>query len=123
MIACAGNRIVRPNRRTPILREVRFHPLAEEDLNQIDDFVATRSLSGARRLAERVEATVDRLCRFPDIGRQRDDLAAGIRTIPVDQTLLIAYKVEADHILVLRIFYAGRDFESNLGNEGQNRSD
>ncbi|WP_040326000.1 type II toxin-antitoxin system RelE/ParE family toxin [Aurantimonas manganoxydans] len=97
--------------------EIRFHPLAEEDLDAIDDFVALHSPSGARHLVERVERVenaVERLSRFPDSGRRRDDLAAGIRTLAIDRTLLLAYRIEHDHIVILRIFYAGRDFDGDL---------
>lgn len=111
------------NERTAILPKVRFHPLAEEDLDRIDDFVATRSPSGARRLAGRLEDVIGRLSAFPDIGRQRDDLALGIRTIAVDHTLLVAYRVDPGHILILRIFYAGRDFEADLRDDEQDKSD
>lgn len=122
-IACAGNRTGGSNARTAILREIRFHPLAEEDLDRIDDFVATRSPSGARGLAERLEGVIEQLSRFPDSGRPRDDLAVGIRTITVDHTLLVAYKVDPNHILILRIFYAGRDFEADLRDDEQDQSD
>lgn len=94
--------------------EIRFYPLAEEDLDAIDDFVALRSPSGARHLVERVENAVERLSRFPDSGRRRDDLAAGVRTLAIDRTLLLAYRIEHDHIVILRIFYAGRDFDGDL---------
>lgn len=82
-----------------------------------------RSPSGARHLAERFEGAIERLSRFPDSGRQRDDLALGIRTIAVDHTLLVAYRVDPDHILNLRIFYAGRDFEADLRDDEQDESD
>ena len=112
-----------PYERTAILREVRFHPFAEEDLDRIDDFVVMRSPTGARRLAEQLERAIERLSRFPDSGRQRDDLAAGIRTIAVDHTLLVAYRVDPGHLLILRIFYAGRDFEADLRDDEQDPSD
>ena len=94
--------------------EIRFHPLAEEDLDAIDDFVALRSPSGARHLVERVENAVERLSRFPDSGKRRDDLAPRVRTLAIDRTLLLAYRIEHDHIVILRIFYAGRDFDDDL---------
>lgn len=77
----------------------------------------------ARRLAERLEGAIERLSRFPESGRRRDDLAAEISTIAVDHTLLIAYRVDPGHILILRIFYAGRDFEADLRDDEQDQSD
>ncbi|EAS48705.1 possible plasmid stabilisation system protein [Aurantimonas manganoxydans SI85-9A1] len=116
-IVCATSKARGPSERARMRPEIRFHPLAEEDLDAIDDFVALHSPSGARHLVERVERVenaVERLSRFPDSGRRRDDLAAGIRTLAIDRTLLLAYRIEHDHIVILRIFYAGRDFDGDL---------
>ncbi|MAP18278.1 MAG: plasmid stabilization protein [Aurantimonas sp.] len=113
-IVCATSKARGPNERARMRPEIRFHPLAEEDLDAIDDFVALRSPSGARHLVERVENAVERLSQFPDSGRRRDDLAAGVRTLAIDRTLLLAYRIEHDHIVILRIFYAGRDFDGDL---------
>jgi toxin ParE1/3/4 len=45
-------------------------------------------------------------------GRPRDDLAAGLRTVPFERTAVIAYVVSGDLVEVINIFYGGRDYEA-----------
>ena len=62
-------------------------------------------------------------------GRARDDLEAGLRTVPFEHTAVIAYTVEDDCVRVTNIFYGGRDYEAlyrkapeSQSNEGPDKS-
>ena len=46
------------------------------------------------------------------IGRPRDDLEPGLRTIPFERSAVIAYKVEDDRVRIGNVFYGGRNFEA-----------
>lgn len=45
-------------------------------------------------------------------GRPRDDLAAGLRTVPCERRAVIAYRVIDDIVEVTNVFYGGRDYEA-----------
>jgi toxin ParE1/3/4 len=45
-------------------------------------------------------------------GRARDDIASGLLTVPFEHSAVIAYVIESDAVLVVNIFYGGRDYET-----------
>ena len=52
------------------------------------------------------------LATFPERGTKRDDLAPGIRTIGFERRATIAFRVGDDTVRIVRIFYAGRDYDA-----------
>lgn len=47
-------------------------------------------------------------------GTRRDDIRPGLRTVGFERRATIAFKVLAREVVIVRIFYGGRDFESIL---------
>jgi toxin ParE1/3/4 len=45
-------------------------------------------------------------------GRPRDDLAPGLRTVPFEKSVIIAYTIEGISVWITNIFYGGRDYEA-----------
>ena len=60
----------------------------------------------------RIETACMALATFPERGTKRDDLEPGIRTIGFERRATIAFRVEGDTVRIVRIFYAGRDYET-----------
>jgi toxin ParE1/3/4 len=54
------------------------------------------------------------LADFPYLGRAREDIAPGIRTLAFDRKVLVAYGVAKDLIRIVGIFRRGEDFETAL---------
>jgi toxin ParE1/3/4 len=54
------------------------------------------------------------LSEFPKRGTPRDDLRPGLRTIAWRRRVTIAFVVEDADVVVIGLFYGGRDFESLL---------
>ena len=50
-------------------------------------------------------------------GRARDDLRQGVRILPFERAAVIAYRILVEEVEVIKIFYAGRDYEASLLNE------
>ncbi|WP_235911528.1 type II toxin-antitoxin system RelE/ParE family toxin [Mesorhizobium xinjiangense] len=97
------------------IQHVVFTPLAEYDLSQIHDYIAGNSAPRiAAAFIDRIESACAALAEFPMRGVARDDLAPGIRTTNVEGRTLIAYRIEGHTLRIIRIFYAGRDFEAEL---------
>jgi toxin ParE1/3/4 len=93
--------------------EVRFRPQAEADLFALYRYISDQS--GPARAGEyigRIEAACMALATFPERGTKRDDLAQGVRTIGFERRATIAFRVEKKTVRIIRIFYAGRDFEA-----------
>lgn len=56
------------------------------------------------------------LSEFPNRGAPRDDVRAGLRTIAWRRRVTIAYIIEEHDVVVIGVFYGGRDFENLLSN-------
>ena len=92
----------------------RLAPQAERDLDAIWLYVAKES--GSLEVADRlIDEFVDRFCLlagFPYLGRLREeDLGVGRRTLPVGEYVII-YRVENEHVLILRVVHGRRDLEA-----------
>jgi len=95
--------------------KVNFRPEAEADLFLFALYRYISDHSGAVRAGDyvaRIEAACVALATFPQRGTKRDDLAPGIRTIGFERRATIAFRIESDTVRIVRIFYAGRDYET-----------
>jgi toxin ParE1/3/4 len=98
-----------------MIYKVAFRPGAEADLFALYQYISERS--GRTRAGDyiaRIEAACMALATFPERGTKRDDLAPGIRTIGFKRRATIAFRIEKDTVRIVRIFYAGRDFEAHF---------
>ena len=92
-------------------------PLADDDLDDIWYYVATKSAS--IEIADRVITSItDRfllLANHPNVGRPRDeDLRPGLRSFPVGQYVII-YRIEDEDVRILRVLHGRRDLQALLG--------
>ena len=92
-----------------------FSPEAIEDLRHVADYIAEQAGS-ARALAEidRIEAWCRSLTDLPERGRRRDDIRPGLRVISFQRRMTIAFTVQSDRVIILRILAAGRDIQALL---------
>lgn len=91
--------------------EVLFHPLADADLEAIYSYIANDSPERAIRFVRRLRSFCGTLQTMPLRGRSRDDLAAGVRTLVFEQRVVVAYRLVAERLMILRIFYAGQNID------------
>jgi len=91
--------------------EVRFHPLAEADLEAIYDHIAADSHDNAIAYVRRLRQQCLRLSFFPSRGHARRDLPPGVRAVVFERRTLIAYRREGERVVVLRLPCGGRDIE------------
>lgn len=96
---------------------VSYRPLAATDLEQIYDFIAedspARSLMFVRQIRQRCES----LAEMPEQAPSRDDLGPGVRLLTFNRRAMVAYRVERGEVLILRVFYAGRDYQAAVLDE------
>ncbi|AWI89618.1 type II toxin-antitoxin system RelE/ParE family toxin [Methylobacterium sp. DM1] len=94
--------------------KVVYRAEADADLLQIYRWVYEASLSPeiAERFLDRLMERCGRIGDAPHGGRPRDDLEPGLRTVPFEHSAVIAYRVEADRVRIVNVFYGGRDFET-----------
>jgi toxin ParE1/3/4 len=72
--------------------KLRFTPVARDDLENIWEYIAEENPPAATRVARMLMQKCGMLADNPLIGRQRDELAPGLRSLPAG-SYLIFYRV------------------------------
>ncbi len=89
-------------------RRLLLRPRARQDLDRIYDFIAAYAgASSAARITEKIEAQCRKLLAWPHRGSPHPELREGLRTIPCGKAV-IAYLVDRQQIVIVRIRYAGQ---------------
>ena len=92
------------------MRSARFRPAAEADLAEIQDYISRDHPAAARRLVQSLQARCLAIAATPNIGRPRDSLMKGLRSVTFGN-YLIFYSVGHDDITVERILHGRRDVD------------
>ena len=90
--------------------EIIFHPLAFDDLDRIDDFIAQDSPERAIAFIGRLRLFCMSLAEFPERGRRREEFGDDVRTLSFERRAVIAYRITGRTVDILHVFYAGQDF-------------
>ena len=93
-------------------RAVIFSPDARRDLLRLYDWIAERAGEEiALGYTDRLESYCLRFEVASNRGRRRDDIRPGLRIIGFERRVTIAFVVEADAVIILRLDYGGQDWE------------
>lgn len=96
----------------------RLHPAAERDLENIWRFTVERwSEEQAERYIEDLVRAFELLVRHPEIAKERKDFQPPVR-LHRHQSHLIAYRLEATRVAVVRVLHMRQDWQSALQLEG-----
>jgi len=94
---------------------VVFHPKAEAELEQLYDDIADRASPViAWNFIVGIRDHCLGLSTFPQRGTERVEIMPGLRIIGYRHALSIALAVEEEQVLILGIFYAGRNITAEL---------
>ena len=94
---------------------VSFRPRAKADLIALYDYISEEAgYVIAGEYIDRIEDACLSLIEFPKRGMQRDDISPGMRTIGFERRATIAFRVFKDEVVIIRIFYGGRNYEPLL---------
>lgn len=96
-------------------RRVVFSPEAQTDLETIYDFIADAATpTVALNYLERLEGYCAGMAPGSERGHRRDDVRPGLRIVGFERRITIAFTISTEDVTILRIFYAGRDWEKEL---------
>jgi len=93
-----------------VTHAVLLSPLATQDMIALHGWImewADRTVADA--YLDRIEQKVVNLAELPLRGTPPNDLGAGVRTLVFERKLLIAYRVESDAVIVLRVISGQRE--------------
>ena len=94
---------------------VTFTPEAEQHLVELYRYIAEASCpEAAARYVDSIVTFCEELASFPLRGRVRDDIRPGLRVTGYRRRVVVAFAVINQGVLVVGIFYGGRDYEPVL---------
>jgi toxin ParE1/3/4 len=91
-------------------------PKAGADLSEIWEFIAEESVDRADAMIDRIDAKFQAIAAQPLMGRERKELAAGLRSMPL-APYVIYYQVLTDGIVIVRVLHGARDAPSQFEDE------
>jgi toxin ParE1/3/4 len=94
--------------------KLRYTLPALADLRGILDYVAAHSPRGARRVQARLQAIIDLLLLYPNMGRRTNDPSVRRMTTP-PYPYLVFYEATETEIIIHAIRHAARDPSSMPG--------
>ena len=96
-------------------REVVFAPEAREDLAAVYDWIAeAASPELALRYVERLEKWCLGFDLAAERGHAREDIRPGLRVVGFERRVTLAFAVDEERATVLRLFWGGRDWQSEF---------
>ncbi|MDG4879430.1 type II toxin-antitoxin system RelE/ParE family toxin [Mesorhizobium sp. WSM4935] len=92
-----------------------FHAKAEAELEQLYDDIAERaSPAVAWNFVAGIRDHCLGLSTFPQRGSERVEIMPGLRIIGYRRAVSIVFAVDGERVLILGIFYAGRNITPEL---------
>ena len=98
------------------MARVLRRPQASGDIAAIWDHIADDSLAAADRWLDQLDTQLRLLATQPLMGRARDELAAGVRSLPMGR-YVVFYVPNDDGIDVVRVLHSARDVDALFGDD------
>ncbi|MDB9311886.1 type II toxin-antitoxin system RelE/ParE family toxin [Spirulina sp. CS-785/01] len=86
---------------------------AESDLEDIWVYLAKQNEIVADQQIAKIFDKFPMLAQFPNMGRQRDDLAIGVRSFPI-KPYIIFYKYSSNQLEIIRVLHQSRDMKNQF---------
>jgi toxin ParE1/3/4 len=92
--------------------QFRLTKPAIQDIEQIADYIARQSgLDQADRFLNKLDAKFIKIAQFPNLGRQRDEILSGLRSLQMDKYLILYMVIEQD-VEIFRVVSGYRDLSA-----------
>ncbi len=96
------------------LLSYRLTPAAQNDLEDIWYYsMQNWSPAQADRYADILEDTFERLLFMPEMARERQEFSPPVRIHPSAEHLIV-YRIESDHIAIMRVLGARQNWQAIL---------
>ncbi len=92
---------------------IRWSPTAVADLKSIRDFIAKDSPNSARKVANRIKDSANRLINFPLSGRP--GRVPGTRELVIPGTSYVAaYRIQGDEVQIAAVLHGKQQWPESL---------
>lgn len=96
------------------MKRLILAPSAIRDIQGIHDFIADGNVDAARRYIETLYDRFDLLCHQPGIGRKRDEVVRGYRSIVEGEYVIFYQPMPDDTLEIKRVIHSKRDLGKAL---------
>lgn len=92
---------------------VCLSPEAEADIVEIYRYISDTSMSSllARQYVDRLMSYLETFDLFPERGTLRSDVRQGLRIVGFERSVSVAFIVERDDVVILRLAQHGRQID------------
>jgi toxin ParE1/3/4 len=97
------------------MRRLKVTETAQDALLEVWSFIAQDNPSAADRLLAAIKNQLDRLVRFPELGRKRNELLQGLRSLVV-KNYVIFYRLTDSYVEVVRVLHGPEIYSASLHN-------
>ncbi|MBD2679667.1 MULTISPECIES: type II toxin-antitoxin system RelE/ParE family toxin [Nostoc] len=94
----------------------RISTQAAQDIENIWKYLAQNNLKAANQIFDTLRESFPKLAKFPQMGKQRSELAPLLRSFPV-KNYLIFYRPIDEGIEIVRILHGSQDVETLFQDE------
>lgn len=92
--------------------QFRLTEPAIQDIEQMADYLARQSgLDQGERFLNKLDAKFSKIAQFPNLGRQRDEILPGLRSLPMDNYLIL-YMLIGQDVEIFRVVSGYRDLSA-----------
>jgi plasmid stabilization system protein ParE len=95
----------------------RISRLADRDIECIWRYIARDSVTAADRVEEEIHQDIKKLAEFPGMGHARADISDPRYRFWSIYSYIIAYRMEREELLVVRIIHGAREIRKVLGRQ------
>ncbi|BAZ29446.1 plasmid stabilization system protein [Cylindrospermum sp. NIES-4074] len=92
------------------MSQFRISTQAAQDIENIWNYVAQNNLKAADNLFDNLRETFPKLAKFPQMGRERSELAPFLQSLPVKNYLIFYRPIEAG-VEIVRILHGSQDIK------------
>ena len=93
--------------------QIIWSPTAISDLYQAFDYIAQDSLQAAHMVTDRIEAGVERLTQFPEMGRA--GRVEGTRELPIPNTShVVVYRIHKGTLEIATVIHVARKWPDSF---------
>jgi toxin ParE1/3/4 len=99
--------------------QFRLTEPAIKDVEQIADYIAKQAgLQQSDRFLSKLEGKFAKIAQFPNIGRRRDEILPGLRSLPIDDYLILYMSIGND-VEIFRVISGYRDISALFAEESE----
>jgi len=99
--------------------QFRITEPAIQDIEEIADYIAKQSgLEQSERFLSKLDVKFAKISQFPSLGRRRDEILPGLRSLTIDNYLILYMPIEED-VEIFRVISGYGDISALFAEEGE----